>query len=299
MLTKNDFKKQIWFDLQNPTKDDIEALVAGENISRVIAEDLFAPSPTQSLKEFGDASYIVLHIPNVTKKIDGKETFEVDIVIGKDLLVTAAYDQVDPLHFLSKELEVGDYLLGESDEGHLFFILMHTIYQYINDELNFLVSKAKDIEKKIFEGNEKEMVLALSIEMRNITNFKQVITPHQKIWEGLLLHNHTDTKFKKRLEDVQNRTELLLSLINNTADVIKDLTNTNNALLSSRQNEIMKTLTVMAFIVLPLSLIASIFGMNTQLPFIPTTSAGFWIIILLMTIIGLSLIYYFKHKKWF
>jgi magnesium transporter len=80
---------------------------------------------------------------------------------------------------------------------------------------------------------------------------------------------------------------------------LHELRETNNSLLTTKQNETMKKLTLLAFITFPLSLIASIFEMNTVDMPIVGLQHGFWIIIGGMTVVGLAMFWYFKYKKWF
>ncbi len=83
------------------------------------------------------------------------------------------------------------------------------------------------------------------------------------------------------------------------SETVTELRSTNDSLLTTRQNEVMKILTIMAFITIPLTLIASIFGMNTHYLPIVGTPGDFWIIVGIMAALALSFIAYFKHKRWF
>ena len=79
---------------------------------------------------------------------------------------------------------------------------------------------------------------------------------------------------------------------------LSELRETNNSLLSTKQNEIMKTLTVLAFIVLPLTLISQIFGMNTSYLPVVGFPGDFWIVMGIMVCIGGAFFVYFKRRGW-
>ena len=88
------------------------------------------------------------------------------------------------------------------------------------------------------------------------------------------------------------------NVLENHRELINSIEQTNNSLLSTKQNETMKILTIMAFITFPLSLIASIFGMNTlNIPIIGNVY-DFWIVIGVMLGVSLVMFIYFKYKKW-
>ena len=87
-------------------------------------------------------------------------------------------------------------------------------------------------------------------------------------------------------------------LVSSLRAVAQELRVTNDSLLSASQNSVTKTLTVMAFTALPLTLIASIFGMNADPMPLVNEPLGFWIIIGLMAAAGLALFAYFRLRKW-
>ena len=83
------------------------------------------------------------------------------------------------------------------------------------------------------------------------------------------------------------------------SDIVDELRDTNTALLGTRQNEIMKNLTIITATMLPLSLLANIFSMNTRVLPIAGAQQDFWIIILIMVAVTVAFALYFKLKKWF
>ena len=102
----------------------------------------------------------------------------------------------------------------------------------------------------------------------------------------------------KIAELFQTEFERLLESINSSLDSVTELRNTNDSLLSTKQNEIMKTLTVVAFITLPLSVIANIFNMTTVYTPIVGMPNDFWIITGIMLVTTILLFAYVKYKRW-
>ena len=85
-------------------------------------------------------------------------------------------------------------------------------------------------------------------------------------------------------------------MLEHLRDSLVELRETNNSLLSTKQNEVMKTLTVLAFLFLPISFMASLFGMS-NIP-LAATPPGFWFALGIMAIIAFSCLLYFRHKEW-
>ncbi len=112
----------------------------------------------------------------------------------------------------------------------------------------------------------------------------------------------TDKKFGKEFtkelkELIKEHTRLVL-LAENHSKLTTELRETNNAMLSTKQNEVMKTFTILAFITLPLTVIAAIFGMNSQHIPIIGMEGDFWIIIGIMFFATSCMFLYFKIRKW-
>lgn len=299
MIVTRPFMDQVWIDLSSPTKEELDSLILAQHIDPLIAKDLLAPTPKQYAKEFDNAIYAVIHIPIFKHSHSINLEQEIDFIIMKDGVITTRYESVDALHHFGKQIEV-DSILNKERHSHLFFGVMKEIYGFLFDEIEYMKDWIRDIENNIFEGREKEMVFGISAAGRNLLAFKRVVGPHELLWQNLtkLEKNHFGDKFKKDAQVLLEDWSRLMSEIRNISDMLDELRETNNSILSTKQNEIMKFFTILAFLILPLTLITSIFGMNTiHLPIIGF-KYDFWIVIGLMTIVSLAMYLYFKYKKW-
>lgn len=290
---------QTWVDLNSPTKEEIDSLVLTHNISPVIAKDLLLPTPTQYAETEGDIVYAVLHIPVFNHSRASQDSQEVDFIISKDSLITARYDSIDALHYFAKQVEVSE-ILNKIESSHLFFGILKEIYRSLHDELAYLEDWMEEIEKNIFDGHEKAMVFTISNVGRSLLNFKRLLDPHGNVFE--FLNRVGEDKFgeafgseaKLMLDDWRR----IIKKINNQMDFLTELRETNNSMLSTKQNEIMKNLAVIGWILFPVTIIGQIFGLSvSSFPFRNDPNA-FWIILGLMAIVMTSTLVYAKLKKW-
>ena len=185
--------------------------------------------------------------------------------------------------------------------GELFLAIMTTVYQSLSDELDSINYLLREAEKKIFAGKEKEMVFELSRIGREIINFNHIITPHGTILETLKLDSARilGEDFALELLKITNEYYKISKILENVTEVLRELRETNNSLLSTKQNEIMKTLTIFTFFALPFSIITGFFQMNTLNTPIINNENG-WFIIVGIEIIVLSIVYLIARKKeWF
>lgn len=290
---------QVWIDLNSPTREEVDSLMLTQNISPTIAKDLLAPTPTQYAEEDGQTIYAVLHIPSFKHVHSAIDSQEVDFIIKAGGVITARYDSVDAIHYFAKQIEVKE-ILNKGKNSHLFFGIMKEIYSALADELAYMEDWMKEIEKNIFEGQEKEMVFTVSKVGRNLLNFKRMVDPHGSVFEFLeeVGKKKFGDEFESEAKAITEQWRRLMKRVNNQMDLLIELRETNNSMLSTKQNEIMKIFTIMAFVTFPLSLIASIFGMNTSSTPLLGLPNDFWIVIGIMFMISLAMFSFFKYKKW-
>lgn len=299
MLVNRTFGNQNWIDISSPNQEELDSLVMLNNIDPLVVRDLLTPTPIQYVKDFGEGIYVVIHIPSFKHSHSENSEQEIDIIITENILITTRYDSVDALHYFAKEVEVEDILNREKD-SHLFFGMMQEIYKFLDNEIEYIKDWTKEAEKNIFRGKEKEMVSDLSEARRNLITFKRIVAPHNAIWQKMF--EIGEDKFEKHFTDnmknlIEDWRRLMLE-VDNVREILEELRDTNNSLLTTKQNETMKIFTILAFVTFPLSLIAAIFGMNTaDMPIIGSPN-DFWRIISLMSGTAIAMFLYFKYKKW-
>ena len=299
MITNRSFMGQVWIDLNSPTKEEVDSLILTQNISSIIAKDLLAPTPTQYAEEDGAVIYTVLHIPTFKHSHSVEDSQEVDFIIKADGVITARYDSIDALHYFAKQIEVNE-ILNKGKSSHLFFGMMKEIYKWMADELAYTEDWMREIEKNIFEGQEKAMVFTISNAGRNLLNFKRMVDPHGNVFK--LLEEIGKEKFGEGFETgakiLSENWRRIMRRVNNQMDLVTELRETNNSMLTTKQNEIMKQLTIMGFVLLPLTIITQIFGLSIRsFPLMDNPNA-FWIILGLMGTVTVVTFVYAWIKKW-
>ena len=198
MIETRTLGKLSWVDMASPTADEIHEIMDTYHLHPLVADELRLPTLKPHVEQFGDLLFLILHFP-VLKHSHTEKNQEVDFVLGKNFLITARYDTVDPLHKFGKEFDV-EALLASSREGpphagHLFFYLLKKLYRAVGHELAYLADEIQLIEDNIFEGNEQAMVIELSNMSRHLLDFKQALAPHREILESfkevsLTLYGH-------------------------------------------------------------------------------------------------------------
>lgn len=301
------YKDVVWVDLENPTSIEARKLVEEFSLSPEIANELLSPTIRPRVDMSEKFIYLILHFPVSysphASDTETKKTQEIDFVIGKKFIITTHYDSIDALHDFSKVFEVQS-ILDKSDlgkhGGFIFFYMIQHFYKQMMNRIEKIRDLMNDIELKIFHGEEKQMVEEISRLNRVILTFKESLATHKEVLESfeIIGQKFFGEDFRYHLHTIVSEYHKVSSALENVKEYLGELRQTNDSLLTTKQNEIMKNLTVMAFVVLPLSLVATIFGMNAEnLPIVGQDN-DFIKIIFVMLILTLSMFIFFRTKKW-
>jgi magnesium transporter len=283
MINKYQKKYSLWIDLVSPEKEEIEEVAYQHKINESISRDLLSPTPKHKVEVAGDKLYAVLHIP-VLKHSHNKNSNrqEIDFVIGRKLLITAHYDSIDALYTYAKKAEVGEIL------------------EALFDEVSSLEDRSRNIEAKIFSGHEKEMVKQISELGRDILSFRRIIEPHGEMFAELKIlgADILGRKFSTEVEELIGEWQRLCRLLENNATFLTELRETNNSMLTTKQNETMKVLAIISFVMFPLTLVAALFSLNTDYIPLVGREGDFWYVIGIMSVMTLCMFIFFKIRKW-
>jgi len=305
MIHRHEYKNLIWIDFECPTLEEVRAIAQEFGINPLVADELLSPTLRPHTESYGDYLYLILHFPTLqhTGHSAIAPEHEVDFIIGKNFLITTRYEELTTFVEFRKVFEVNAAL----EEDHfgdnafdIFLLLAKRLYRIVDVDIDKVRDTLGYIETEIFEGKEREMVEALSRTGRDVLNIKQGLDPHQDILASLreLTADFAGKEYVSRVQSIENMYYRSRKHTTSIWQTLAELRETNNSLLSTKQNEVMKTFTIIAFVTFPLMLLSSVFGMNTTHTPIIGYQHDFWIIVSMMCLATLSMFFYFRHKHW-
>lgn len=308
MIYTHKHKDVTWIDLENPTRSEVRELIEKFNIEPLVADELLAPTTRSRVDLHPNFIYLILHFPNKIKdhKYNGqlhKEPVEVDFIIGKNFIITTRYNTVDAILEFSKIFE-SDSILDRSNigkhAGYIFYYMIRNIYKSMYEEVQNMKDQISFYEEEVFSGNEKEMVNTLSKMNRILLYYKESISFHKEILNSFEEAGKYifESEFTYYLRAVLGEYHKVQSAIESSSDYLSEIRETNDSLLSSKQNEVMKMIAIISFITFPMTLLSSIFGMNTVTTPIVGSSNDFMIIIGSMIVIVSFMFIFFKRRGW-
>lgn len=304
MLTRHTRKGTTWIDLESPTRQELQDAMSEFDIDPRIEEEIISPTPYPLVVTAPRYLYLILHFPTTDPR-GGAKNQEIDFIVGKNFMITARYEVIDSIHNLHKVFEAEE-LLGlpekQADaEGLLERVLRH-LYAALSEETEQVARMLERIESDVFSGKEHETVLNLSKVSRILLRFDTTLVRHgdplSSFLNELAEPEYFGKEFKEHIAHVKAERDHAAALVASYRAVTTELRNTNDSLLSTKQNEIVTRLTIMAFATFPLTVITGLFGMNIRnTPFVDSPYA-FWIVLGIMAISVILFVTYFRFRKW-
>ncbi len=302
MISKYKYKNLTWIDLESPTKEEVLHIKEEYELPPLVAEELSIKTTRSKVDLYRNAIYLILHFPTVSHKHGPSTEAEIDFVIGKDFLITTHYEFVDPLHDFSKVFEVNS-ILDKSDmgehAGYLFFYIMRELYKHTETELEDINGTLMEIERNIFAGQESKMVQMISRTNRMLVDIRQATRFHKETLQSFdeASKIFLGKDFSYHSASILGEYEKVKNTLDSHKEILNELRETNDSLLSLKTTDTIKTLTIMSFVMMPLSLIAAIFSMDSNVIFIKDLH-DFFSILAVMGMVVLLMLIYFRRKKW-
>ena len=304
MVTRHTRGKITWIDLESPTHAELDEVMREFSIDERIEEEIISPTHYPLVITFPKYQYLILHFPTADPT-SGTRNQEIDFIVGKNFLITARYEVIDTIHSLHRVFEAEE-LLGLPRKGahtaHLLERIMKRLYGAIREEMERASRLLEHIEDDMFSGKERETVRSISDIGRVLLRFQTAVARHQEPLSLFLDRLATPTFFGKSFEEhaahIEGERAHVAELVGSYRTAATELRATNDSLLSASQNEVMKLLTFLAFLASPITVVASIFGMNVSDTPLSGNPYEFWIVVFIGLILSLCMFMYFKYKKW-
>ncbi|MBU6321147.1 MAG: CorA family divalent cation transporter [Patescibacteria group bacterium] len=314
MVYRQEHAGGVWVDLENPADEEIRAVAREFCLSERLEAELLSPTPFPLVSGDERAALAVFHFPAHADEHNAvhdersaeneTKTQEVDFIVGKHFIVTVRYEVIAPLHRLRKLLESEELQGGSAKIATetLLEILFAHLYAAVRDHTNHLADRLARIEADMFAGQERHAVRAIGNVNRAYLHLLAALAnqeePLDRFLAALARGDYFGAPFNERAARIRSERSQVEELVRTHLALGTELRETNSALLNAGQNQIMRTLTVVNFIFLPLGLVSWIFAMRTAgMPIVDSPNA-FWIVMGIMAAISLLLTGVFAKKRW-
>lgn len=295
----------LWLDM---IEEDIPA---SEVILRDIFEfhplavaDALSQSHVPRVDDWGNYLYIVLHAPIFNR--DDNEPFttnEVDFFLGKHFLVTYQSERVPAIENLWKILERDSRFLQKGPD-HLFYKLADDLvaeYMPLVEELDEIIDT---IEDRIFEKPSNQLLENIFLMKRSLAHLRRMIAPQREVFNKLARGDDQiiDRNDRVFFRDIYDHLVRLYDITESLRDLMGSVLDTYLSAVNNRMNEVMKTLTIITTLFMPLSFLVGFFGMNFFVPNPPisgwVSQPAFYAVLLATISLPIGMFIWMRRRKW-
>lgn len=292
-----------WTDISKPTTTDMERLKDKyPHFHPLDLEDCLSHLERPKIDEYDDYLFIVMQFPTWDAANRISRPAEVDMFIGSGYLVTVHNSELKPLNNFYQQAESDDEVRQKymaAGASRLLHAVVDRLVDYVFPLLYKVDGHIRNLEDDIFKEDTRRVIQELAIVRRDVIALRRIIRPQLAILANL---EEVDRPFIREdldvyFGDILDHLSKARDIVEDDTEVIAGLADTTDTLASHRINEVMRILTVISVIMLPLTLISGIYGMNIPLPFGGNPNSFFGIMVL-MLFISTGMLVYFRYRHW-
>jgi magnesium transporter len=291
-----------WINIERPRSVDRGWLEEHFDFHPLDYEDVFSRNQRPKIDEYDGYLFIVLNFPRYDKHVGRLNAAELDLFIGPDFVVTLPNEPLQPLEYLFERCRTNPDLRRQyfsKGPGYLLYKIVDECVDASFPMLRKMGNKLEHLEEDIFEGRSAEIVRDLSNVKQEIINFRKIIRPQRAVIGDLerTKQRYIAEDLDIYFDDINDASERIWQMLEGYKETAEALEDTNESVLAHRLNDVLRVLTVLTVVFLPLTLITGVFGMNVGVPGEGDTTA-FWIVVASMVTLAIVMIGYFRRRGW-
>ncbi|MEA2422950.1 MAG: magnesium transporter, partial [Thermoleophilaceae bacterium] len=291
-----------WINIERPRQTDRAWLEEHFDFHPLDYEDVFSRNQRPKIDEYDAYLFIVLHFPRFDKQVGRLNAAEVDVFVGPDFLITLPNEPLQPVEYLFERCRGSEEARAQyfsKGPGYLLYKILDNCVDASFPMLRKMGNKLERIEEAIFEGRSSEVVREISNVKQEIINFRKIVRPQRTVFADLerTKQKYFSDELEIYFDDINDASERIWQMLEGFKETVEALEATNESVISHGLNDVLRVLTVLTVVFLPLTLIASIWGMNVKVPGEQNLTA-FWIIIGVMVVISGGMIAFFRRRGW-
>ncbi len=292
-----------WVNIEGPTERETEYLAQNYPFHPLDLDDCLSRIQRPKIDEYKDYLFLVFHFPVYSKEVRVTTSSQLSVFIGKNYLITLHKGELKPLVKLFRECQIDEESRQENfsqGSGYLLYRIVDRLVDYCLPILNKIVDNIEDVEDNIFSDRRRGTVKEISILRRDIISFRRIIWPMRAVIGSLepKVRRFTKMDMAVYFGDMVDHVDKIWDALDEYKEVTEGLNDTYDSLATNRTNEVMRMLTIIATILLPITVIASIFGMNIPLGLFEVSSYSILYVSLITLVIIGGMLYFFHRQHW-
>jgi magnesium transporter len=299
-LTLNDLT---WVNIEHPTERETEYLANNYPFHPLDLDDCISRIQRPKIDEYEDYLFFVLHFPVFNVEARVTTPSQLSMFIGENYLITLHTGDLKPLVKLFRECQIDENSRGENfsaGSGYLLYRIMDRLVDYCLPILSKIGDNIERVEEEIFAQSMPRAIREISVLRRDVISFRRIIWPMRAVIGSLKskVGRYTKPDMSVYFDDMVDHVDKIWDGLDEYKEIIEGLNDTHDSLATNRTNEVVRMLTIIATVLLPITVVASIFGMNIPLgPFGNSALSFLYVSLICLAIIG-GMLYFFHRQHW-
>ena len=292
-----------WVNIEQPGEQETEYLAQNYPFHPLDLDDCLSRIQRPKIDEYKDYLFLVFHFPVFNREARVTTSSQVSIFIGANYLITLHKGELTPLVKLFRQCQIDEESRQENfsqGSAYLLYRILDRLVDYCLPILNKIGDNIEAVEDDIFAERERGTVKEISVLRRDIISFRRIIWPMRAVIGSLepKVRRFTKMDMAVYFGDMVDHADKIWDGLDEYKEIIEGLNDTYDSLATNRTNEVMRMLTIIATILLPITVIASIFGMNIPLGLFEVSGYSIlYVSFITLVIIG-GMLYFFRRQHW-
>lgn len=291
----------IWVDLMNPTPEEgRQVLTDIFHFHELAVEDAMSALEYPKVESYGSYLYLILHRIDFAAREHCFQTHDVDFFLGPNYLVSIHSGDSRSIEQIRQVCQRNALALGEGVAALLHRIVDAMVDNY-RPEIDQLSERLDALEDRVFDGVAGNLAQDILYFKKDVSSLRRVVQPQRDVVGRLARREFPfiDEQISYRFRDVHDHLVRIADESMLFQDRITSLLDANLATVSNQLNTIMKILTVIATVFMPLTFITGLYGMNVDLPHFGFGGERmFWVLMVIMVAIVVGMIAFFRRRGW-
>ncbi len=292
-----------WVNIEGPTERETEYLTKNYPFHPLDLDDCLSRIQRPKIDEYKDYLFLVFHFPLFKKEARVTTPSQVSVFIGENYLITLHKGELKPLVKLFRECQIDEESRREhfsQGSGYLLYRIIDRLVDYCLPILSRIDDNIEKVEEDIFSEEMPRAIKEISILRRDVISFRRIIWPMRAVIGSLepKIRRFTKMDLAVYFGDMVDHVDKIWDGLDECKEIIEGLNDTHDSLATNRTNEIIRMLTIIATILLPITVVASIFGMNIPLGPFGNSDYSFLYVFLICLVVISGMLYFFHRQRW-
>lgn len=292
-----------WVNIEQPTVRETEYLAERYSFHQLDLDDCLSRIQRPKIDEYPDYLFLVLHFPVFDKDTRVTTPSQVSVFIADDYLITLHNGDLKPLVKLFRECQLDEKVLEQhigGGTGALLYSIVDRLVDYCLPILSKIGSNTERVEEEIFSSTLPRSIREISMLRRDVIAFRRIIWPLRAVAGSLKTRvgRFTTSDIGPYFDDLVDHVDKIWDGLDEYKEIIEGLNDTHDSLATNRTNEIVRMLTIIATVMLPITVVASVFGMNIPLGIFRDSEFSALFVLLICVVIIAGMLLFFRRQRW-